>query len=321
MARRPLARATAWIAASILAVGCGGNDSGVAGSAGGSEDVAADSDSGEDFDRDESAATMFRQLSDVGNPDRWFDRLVRAEIGEIDGGFAIAGYDEHGNVIGQVSVTEIGPNLIAIDHRYPRPCDVATPAEDCADALYIVLDFINESAQVDSNASPALFSDRATAIVAKLPPDEEISRMRCTLWLAAAAAACGSIGVAGPIAIPVCFKQAHDAYCECGVYQRQFPKVWTGRTGAVNSMNAPKSSFVAVAVILCIATIAAIGLLILAAVDTQSVRAWSKLILPLTMALGTFLAANRARGRGEQESAAQLLVWGALANACIAALA
>ena len=63
MARRPLARATAWIAASILAVGCGGNDSGVAGSAGGSEDVAADSDSGEDFDRDESAATMFRQLS------------------------------------------------------------------------------------------------------------------------------------------------------------------------------------------------------------------------------------------------------------------
>ena len=86
-------------------------------------------------------------------------------------------------------------------------------------------------------------------------------------------------------------------------------------------MNAPKSSFVAVAVILCIATIAAIGLLILAAVDTQSVRAWSKLILPLTMALGTFLAANRARGRGEQESAAQLLVWGALANACIAALA
>ena len=89
----------------------------------------------------------------------------------------------------------------------------------------------------------------------------------------------------------------------------------------MTSMAAPRTSFVTAAVLLCVTTIAAAGLLILAAVDTQSVRAWSQLILPLTMALGTFLSANRARGRGEQESAAQLLVWGALANACIAVLA
>lgn len=80
------------------------------------------------------------------------------------------------------------------------------------------------------------------------------------------------------------------------------------------------TAFTATAALLGLSTVAATGLLLLAAIGSGSVLVWFRPVLPLTLAVGVALSARRARRRGEQESAAELLGWGAFANAILAGL-
>lgn len=216
MSRNPVATVPALIAAALL-LGCGDNDT----------DGRSASDEGIDFDAFEDPATRGEQPGDVLVDDPFLAQLDHSWIGPVDGGFVIAGYDQHANMIGSISVYEIGSNQIQITHEYPRPCDDAVPqgAEDCADVLQITATLTEGWADVWQSATPAgLFTDRAHAILAKLPPETGESRFRCALKLAAAASACAGLA-AGPVAAPGCFYLANEAFCECEVYQRQFPKV------------------------------------------------------------------------------------------------
>lgn len=84
-------------------------------------------------------------------------------------------------------------------------------------------------------------------------------------------------------------------------------------------MNA--SSNTPAVVLLAVATVAAFGLLVLAAVDRGSVIAWATVPLPIVQAGAAGRAAAHASRRGEGQSSADLLTVGLTANVIVACLA
>jgi hypothetical protein len=191
-----------------------------------SEDLA---DTVGDVLADTELPAEIEDIGDVAVADPWIAQLDHSWIGAVDNGFVIAGYDKHDNVIGKLSVYQVGSNLVQITHEYPRPCDESVPqgTEDCADILHVTANVADDSADVWLSATPAgRFTDRAHTILAKLPPDTAEGKLRCALTVAASAAACISVPahpITGGLA---CAYGATEALCSCReAFELAFPKI------------------------------------------------------------------------------------------------
>lgn len=172
------------------------------------------------------AHAKHEQPTDVAVPDTWHMQLHHATIDEIEHGVAIVGYDEHNAVVGKIEVIEAGENIVEIRHEYPRRCEQEYPdAPACFDELNVTVHLSEEWADAWANAPAALFSDRANALAAKLPPDTEEGRLYCALTIAATSAACVGIAVSGPIAAPGCAVGAMHALCKCETFRKAWPQV------------------------------------------------------------------------------------------------
>lgn len=175
---------------------------------------------------DERGIAHYSKHDDVAVPDHWHALLDSATIEEMEGGFMIAGYDANANVIGQILVQEAGPNIVEINHIYPRRCEQEYPdGPECADTLHVTVHISEQWNDAWSNAPAALFSDRATALAAKLPPDTEEGRLFCALSVASASVACASIALTGPLGAPGCALGALVSLCKCDTFHKAFPKV------------------------------------------------------------------------------------------------
>jgi hypothetical protein len=171
------------------------------------------------------------QPGDVAAADPWLAEIDHSRIGAVDHGFVIAGYDKHSNEIGKISVYQIGSNLVEIKHEYPRPCDQSVPqgAEDCADILrvtaHVTGNVEDDWADVWQTATPGgHFTDRAHAILAKLPPDTAEGKLRCVLTVAASAAACVGVSVMPLLTGPACAYGAYESMCACReAFELAFP--------------------------------------------------------------------------------------------------
>lgn len=166
------------------------------------------------------------EVDDVSIADPWHSRLDHSAIDEAESGLTISGYDLHGNMIGQISIAGAGQDILEITHRYPRQCAQEYPgSEDCADVLHATVHLGEGWDDAWANAPAALFSDRATALAAKLPPGTEEGRLFCALSVAAASAACASIALSGPIGAPGCAVSSLVALCKCDTFHKAFPNV------------------------------------------------------------------------------------------------
>ena len=81
------------------------------------------------------------------------------------------------------------------------------------------------------------------------------------------------------------------------------------------------SNTIPAAGLLAVATLAALGLLVLVALDHGSVLAWASVPLPLVLGVGAGHHALKAAGRGEAQSASALVGLGVMANTVVACLA
>lgn len=119
------------------------------------------------------------------------------------------------------------PQYLA-EYRYKTSYEYpGAPA--CADELRVTVHLAEKWSEGWSNASEALFTDRAAAIAAKLPPGAGEGRLFCALAIAAASAACAGTAIVGPLGIPGCALGALTSLCKCDTFRKAWPKVdWDG---------------------------------------------------------------------------------------------
>jgi hypothetical protein len=161
---------------------------------------------------------------DVGDP--FLAALDHVWAGPAGAGFAIAGYDANDVEIGRISVYPMGPEVLRMTHRYPRPCviensgEVVDAIEDCADFWDVTVSLAGEpedhwhDVYQTLPANMLLQRMQAMEIMVTNQPQALGENLGCVFGILAPAPAC--LAVVAPWAEAItCPASVYAAVCAC----------------------------------------------------------------------------------------------------------